>query len=424
MAINLSVDLPVGGVQTFYAISSTVWESQEVFYSHAPTTQRGGFGFKAADNAANHDVLLINASHNQTTVHTISDPGGATGTLVLEEITNTFDAAQKYNVATPAAAGVNAGNATAMTAEFNMVTAADNATGVALPEAAVGWVITVVNTVKTAELFVYPVSGGDDNINGLLEDVAYRIPAGETRVFTCTSATQWYTGEESPTQKAIFEEDFIGDAIDARISSTAGAGSGNAVLTITANTVNGIAILTSSNTTVNHANDASSVSLDGLNYRANQGGLAIEASVSINDVTQVAVFIGFSDVISTTVELPLFMTGADLDSDAQDACGIFFDTESNTDQWGHGGVKSDGDTAPAFSGTAPTNGAYTILRVEVDTAGGVQGYIDGVPIAGGVIANAITADDGTMLTPYIAIANRTTSARILTVDYFRVEQNR
>jgi hypothetical protein len=82
LAVNLSVDIPVGGEMTFRGINDTVWETQELFYSSAPTTQKGGFEFKASDNAGNTDVILTNASHGQATSIVHPDSGLATTYVV------------------------------------------------------------------------------------------------------------------------------------------------------------------------------------------------------------------------------------------------------------------------------------------------------------------------------------------------------
>lgn len=82
LAVNLSVDVPVGGEMTFRAISATVWETIESYYSSAPTTQTGGFEFLGVDNASNVDVTLSNASHGQASVYSIKDSGQAAADLI------------------------------------------------------------------------------------------------------------------------------------------------------------------------------------------------------------------------------------------------------------------------------------------------------------------------------------------------------
>ena len=224
-------------------------------------------------------------------------------------------------------------------------------------------------------------------------------------------------------RKVFFFDDFVAGAIDARISSTAGSGTGNAALTVVANSTNGTATLTSASDVSSHATQASTVTLDQLNFRADQGGMAMEVRLSIDVITDVAVFVGFTDVISTTVELPVFKASAsdDLDSDADNAVGVGFDTQGTTDEWWHGGVKATADTAAVHSGAAPVGGTSYIIRVEVSAAGAVVGYIDDVAI-GASTANAVTIT--TPLTPCITIANRGAATRIATVDFLYAQQSR
>jgi hypothetical protein len=138
-------------------------------------------------------------------------------------------------------------------------------------------------------------------------------------------------------------------------------------------------------------------------------------------VSEAVIFVGFTDTISTTVELPIFLVTTAIDSDATDACGVGYDIDGTTKQWFHGGVKNGTDTTPAYSGTAPTDATYVTIRVEVSAAGAVQGFINGVAI-GNPVDNAVTAT--TALTPAIIIGNRSANQVIATIDYIKVEQNR
>jgi len=94
---------------------------------------------------------------------------------------------------TAAAAGSGASDATALTDQIAIVTGADNAKGVALPAAATTTGPFLVINDAAARLLVYPVNGGNDNINGLAEDAAFTLAGGEWALFIPTSATQWYT---------------------------------------------------------------------------------------------------------------------------------------------------------------------------------------------------------------------------------------
>jgi hypothetical protein len=227
--------------------------------------------------------------------------------------------------------------------------------------------------------------------------------------------------------KFVLFDDFfgtwaIGDAGPADTwSSTAGNGTSNQVATTVANSLNGeITIKTASD---DGAITANMTALTGINlgWKANQGGLSMEARMKLDDVSEAYLFVGFTDTISTTLEEPLFLNTVNIDSTATDACGVLYDVDGTTKQFLHGGVKAGTDTVPAYSGGAPEDDTYFTVRVEVSAAGAVQGFINGVAI-GDPVANAVTAT--VALTPGIFVANRSANQVIATVDYIWVQQNR
>lgn len=121
-----------------------------------------------------------------------------TGTTVLSA-----DAADVLNIAsagllgmsrgTLAATGTGASTAAVITKQVTAVTASDGTKAVALPAAAVTTgPLLVINTVTTANLPVFPVNGGNDNINAGAEDAAFTLGPGKAGWFIPTSATQWY----------------------------------------------------------------------------------------------------------------------------------------------------------------------------------------------------------------------------------------
>lgn len=218
--------------------------------------------------------------------------------------------------------------------------------------------------------------------------------------------------------RLIVFDDFLAAALDARWSSTAGSGTGNEVLTTVANGLNGLATLKTASDDGTHAANGTTLTMDQLNFKASQGGLAIEARLKVDAITAVAIFVGFTDVISSTVELPIFLNAADIDSDATDAAGVIFDTDGTTAEWAHGGVKAGTDTVPAYNDGAPVADTFVTVRVEIDETGAVQGFIDGVAI-GDKVQNAITTS--VAITPAIVVANRSAAQRVLTIDYIKVE---
>ncbi len=203
-------------------------------------------------------------------------------------------------------------------------------------------------------------------------------------------------------------------------STTAGSGAGTQVATTVANSLNGEVTMKSS--TDDGVNSANTTLITGINlgWKANSGGLAIEARLKVDAITVVAIVVGFTDTISTTVELPVYMNAAVSESDADNACAMIFDTDATSDFWTVSGVKATVDTTPVISALAPVAATYTVIRVEVSATGTVTGYVDGVSI--GSVANAVTIT--TALTPFVAVSSRSAAQRILTLDYIKVEQNR
>lgn len=213
--------------------------------------------------------------------------------------------------------------------------------------------------------------------------------------------------------------DFLGDALEDELLAGIGSGTGNAVALSIG--VYGRAEIKTSSANAGISANGSSLGLGALNWKANQGGLFMEARVQIDNIASVLLFVGFTDVLGSTVEAPIFLNGVDIDSDADDACGVVFDTNGTTAQWAHGGVKATVDTVPAYKGSAPSAATWYTVRVEVSAAGAVQGFIDGVPI-GPPVANAVTAT--VSLVPIIFAANRTGAVRNVLVDYLLVQGNR
>lgn len=103
--------------------------------------------------------------------------------------------------ATLAAAGSSASDAAALTQQVQVVTGADGAKGVALQAAATTDAPYFIYNDAAAGLYVYPVNGGNDNINGLAEDAGFLVAGGELAMFVPTSATQWYVSTFSALGK-------------------------------------------------------------------------------------------------------------------------------------------------------------------------------------------------------------------------------
>jgi hypothetical protein len=109
-----------------------------------------------------------------------------------------------------AALGNSAATAAVLSKQVTAVTAADGTKAVSLPAAgtATGPYL-VINTSTTATLPVYPVDGGNDNINGGAEDAAWTLGAGRAAWFIPTSATQWYVDPVSAATATAAELNYL-----------------------------------------------------------------------------------------------------------------------------------------------------------------------------------------------------------------------
>ncbi len=168
----------------------------------------------ALDNIAAADLAKIDGITNGT--------GAPEKAAVLDSSGNFAMPAAghfAFSRATIAAAGSGASDAAVLTGQMNVVTGADDAKGVALPAAAatIG-PVWVVNDSSTASLLVYPVNGGNDNINALAEDAAFRVGPGKSAMFLPTSATQWYVEDQADGVEQLI----IPICGNAKVGATAG----------------------------------------------------------------------------------------------------------------------------------------------------------------------------------------------------------
>lgn len=225
---------------------------------------------------------------------------------------------------------------------------------------------------------------------------------------------------EGPQRYAVAFDDFTGgsQAFSTTIidgwRSRKGSDGATVDWTVTP-AINGTVVGTIGSTTASMA--VSGVQLDrGLSWRASQGDLVMEAKLKLSAITNIALFVGFTDQ-TAALEMPInSAASADtITTNATDAVGFMFDTSMATDTFWLVGVANDVDATLQNSGIAPVAATDILLRVELTAAGVATFYIDGVA-AGTAMTGAVTA--ATLLTPVIAGFNRTTSGTpTITADY-------
>ena len=194
-------------------------------------------------------------------------------------------------------------------------------------------------------------------------------------------------------------------------------GTTNAVDWTTTEAVNGTVVGKVGDTTASMA--VSGVQLSrGLNWKANQGQLVFEARVQTGIITNIAIYIGFTDQVAA-LEMPI-QSAASADTittNCTDGCGFMFDTSMTTQKWFIVGVANDVDATLQNTTIAPVAATYQVFRIEVGTTGLATFYINGTQV-GTQMTGALTAT--VALTPVIAAFNRTTAngaTTIITADY-------
>lgn len=127
-----------------------------------------------------------------------SDPELVSGTTITGATISggTIDSASvtslNLNVDKPAAAGSTRADATALTASFSWVTAADATKGVVLPAPTAGRVIAIKND-DTANAILKVYAPGSAKINGVAGSTAFSMAAKTACFFVAYDTTDWFS---------------------------------------------------------------------------------------------------------------------------------------------------------------------------------------------------------------------------------------
>lgn len=186
--------------------------------------------------------------------------------------------------------------------------------------------------------------------------------------------------------------------------------------------VNGTVVGTIGDTTASMA--VSGIQLSrGLDWKASQGNLCVEARLKLSAITNIAAFFGLTDQVAA-LEMPIQSAASvnTLTTNASDAVGFMFDTSMSTDDWWLTGVAADVDATHQDTTFAPVAATYETLRIEL-SATGVATFFRNGKLVGTQMTGALTAT--VALTPVIVGFNRTTSGTpTITVDYLHVSGTR
>ncbi len=165
---------------------------------YVPYTLASGTGISTTTGSGTLQINNTGVTSIAGTANQIA-ASAATGAVTLS-ITNPFIApgvveftnGLMYNSVSAAvsAAGTTQGTATALIAQYNVVTTAAAGTGVALPTPTIASTSITITNEGANPILVYPASGG--TIDGLSANVAVTLPVGTSATYSASSTTQWY----------------------------------------------------------------------------------------------------------------------------------------------------------------------------------------------------------------------------------------
>lgn len=231
-------------------------------------------------------------------------------------------------------------------------------------------------------------------------------------------ATLNLAGRISRTTTVELYDDFLGDVLDDAWSGAKGTDAQAVVPTLVAGEEDGVVRLTAGDTVT--VAESISILTHGLNWKAESGNLVGEFRIRMASIANVAVFVGFTDVLATTtLEEPFSLSGTTFTSNATDAVGLLFDTAATTDVWNIIGVADGTDTA-ATAITAPVADTWETFKIVLSAAGTATVYRNGTLKA--TIAEAVTPS--VALTPVVSVMARTTTTKTVDVDYVHVAKTR
>jgi hypothetical protein len=224
-----------------------------------------------------------------------------------------------------------------------------------------------------------------------------------------------WVGQTNGKRYAELFDDFLGDVLQDPWRGAAGSSGATAPAILTSGTNGRVRLAMGTDAGATMALNGSQLDAGNLNWLPTQGGLVLEAYLVIDVVTDVAVFVGFTDQVSA-LEMPWTLSGTTFTSNQTDGCGFLFDTAATTDTIRLVGVANDVDATSVNTGLALVAATPRKFRVEVSASGVGRFFIDGTLV--GTVTGVTTPT--VKLSPVVAGFSRTATTRLLDVDYIHV----
>lgn len=283
---------------------------------------------------------------------------------------------------------------------------------------------TNTHNAVTVDLALGNSTGGNNHVTGIQIDGITDDDRVSTAAIKIGDEWEYAIDTAAPIMSTamVYWQDFLGDAIFDSFDEVEG-NDAQAVQAIAVEQY-GVYQLTAGDAGTGIAADLEAVHFTGLEWSADQGSLVFEVRLHLDTaVTTARVCAGFTDD-TATVENAATIATTVITTTASNAVVFCYDTDADTDQWYAIGVATDTDaTGNLITGIAPTQDVYQVLRIEIESAGGVaRFYIDGALVVT-LTANAVTAT--TLLSPFVSVDSADTAeSQVLDIDYVYVGADR
>lgn len=186
------------------------------------------------------------------------------------------------------------------------------------------------------------------------------------------------------------------------VQATTGAGAGGTMA------VNGIAIS------------------GGRNFLVSSGPSFVEARFQPSAITNINMFIGFSDTTVSTLQAPFTISGGTVTANATNAVGFVFDTSATAATWKLVSDLNSGTAQLVDSGNIGDTAAYHNFRVDLDAAGNATFFIDGAQVGANVSGKsyniAAAVQTTAIMAPRVAAFTRTAASATINLDWLGAQQ--
>ena len=163
------------------------------------------------------------------------------------------------------------------------------------------------------------------------------------------------------------------------------------------------------------------------NWRVQDGAIDALFRLKVDDLTDVAISVGFTDAATESCLLPFDDKAGTLTTTATTAIGFTIDTTcADVGNWSTVYVDDDTDGAQVCTGKGPTQAKYTTLRIRLeDNGSGNQARAEfSIDCNQYYEVRTATIDRDALLTPFVGVMNSAASAHNVDIDYIYVSGRR